>query len=407
MYKGTLLYSSSKYLELIITALILLHFAKEVGPLKFGESAASFLVISYSAFIILGINGSYVKYVSIEKDSKNRRYLSSYNFGYNFAAACLAVLVTLFVIRQDYALTVAAIAGLSLIRGSIQSILRGYLYTGPLALINLLFALLFLAGYMSAFIFREEMSGPIFFGCWAASLLATSIAGSYILYRYKCLSSFFQPAFIEHCAVNFKKLAVNGLLLALMTFASVVFISFDRISLILAGVDKELIGIYQFADSLSSIFYRGCNTLIFMLTPIYIAKLTSGNIGFGQFFSVGEKIALAAIPVFVIFIFVADFGTAYFAADYTGITFIIALLSSVKFVLLMLFLPTTVYKALNKEASLLLMYVGSAFSCMLLQLYISFYAEESALYALPLVSFLSLLALYLYSKKKVFEKLQY
>lgn len=356
MLKKVSVYSVSKYIELGLHALVLLHFATTVGPAEYGETAASLLAITYSAFIVLGMNGAYVKYYSLAKDNVDRVNLSGFCLISNAGAASLAFFFVFFFVKQDYVLSVAIICAFNLLKGAEQSILRASLNVNYLAILNTLFSFLFASIYAYSYLLLENMDNHSFFRSWSISLVVTVVLGIYMLFYKGLIAQIFTKNFAVFFKSNFLKLFSNGILLALLTFSSIFFISSDRIIMIWLSLDSEIVGRYQFADSVTNIFYMGSSALLYLLTPFYTRRLNNREISPDQFIKTGVLVGAAWVLTLLIFLVMAYFGVSHFAPGYIEGFKTVMLLGVLKYTLLFIFIPSTLYMTFHKEKLLLKIY---------------------------------------------------
>jgi hypothetical protein len=384
-------------------ALILLDFANRVGPAKFGETTLPMLAITYSIFIIMGVNGSFIKFHSLSSQSSEKKYLSTFNFFYNLIFSLLLIIIVTWVTRADYAIFVGLISGFNLVRGSIQSILRAKQYVFELAVYNFLFAVIFGISYINVIYTIQGVDINSFFQVWAYSLFGAIVIGCVFLYRKSVIYSIINLKFLIYFRDNIKRIVTNGIILVIMGACALSFISFDRIVLLIVGIEMDLIGRYQYAENISNIFYRGFNTLIYLLNPIYISKLSKQQLKVKTFIDRSQKIAFLGLLFVVAYAFVAKYGIREFAPDYDKLFFLILELTMVKYLLLLMFIPFIIHVAFNKEKSLLIKYLTMAIILIIFQLGLVILLKENSIYYLPMVSMFVLFALYFISMNKIYE----
>ncbi|MBF0170721.1 MAG: hypothetical protein HQK87_06500 [Nitrospinae bacterium] len=348
--KSVSIYTIGKLAEMGIVALVYLGYATQAGPARYGEVAESMLVITYSAFLILGINGSYVKYFSLEKSVSARRMLSSFNVGYNVLLGAAAFGLGVMLIDRPYAPLVGGICALNLMRGSVQTLLRAHVMSGALSAFNVSFALLF--GVLFLTVVDDNAS---FFGAWFAALALSLPPGLWLVIRRRIVSWEYRRL-LRFTRSRFATLFKNGVLLAALTFAGIFYLSSDRIILIALDYPEAGVGLYQFADNVSGIFYLVSSSLLYMLTPVYIGRLERREITLAAFAAQGGKVALVWLGVLVLFVGAAWIGVTFFAPAYVAALPTVAFLAATKYVTLILFIPGTAAMAYHREGRLLAAY---------------------------------------------------
>ncbi|MEZ9709059.1 lipopolysaccharide biosynthesis protein [Vibrio breoganii] len=348
-----LLYSLTKYFELAVTALVVFHFAHNVGPVYFGEFSVYLLCITYSAFVVLGINSSYVKFYSIEREKENKGKLTAINFVFNCVMGIFVFVFVQVYFSIDGAFYLALICFMNLLRGSIQSILRASQRVNVLTAYNGLFAVIYLSMYMT-FLVWNEYSIDNFLFSWSASLVTVNVIGLFFIRKdifHKSNYSF------EYFVSKTNVLATTSLNLFLVSICNTLLLSFDRVLFNFFGVDKAMIGNYQFADNIASVFYLGSNALLYMLSPYYMSELASDKITITYFKKKFLRIFLAWSVPLVFFVVISYLLLPLMFPEYSQSVDYVAGLTLNKYLCLLLFVPTTILSYLNDEKLLLISYI--------------------------------------------------
>ena len=343
-------YSVVKYFELGLMAIVLLHFAKNAGPISFGELSFYLVLISYSAFAVFGINASYVKHYSIEVNEGARDKLSVFNFWYNVVIGLLVFILIFGLVSGEGSFSLGVICFLNLVRGSVQSICRAELKVWHLSLFNASFSILYLFSYYLGVASVELYEAQNFLNYWALSLVLTIVFGVSLIISKLINTNHYSISFIKD---NFSLLFKNSVALFVINFGNTVLLSADRFLLNILNAPIDTIGYYQFADNIASVFYLGSNSLLFLLVPVYIRKLSDGSISIEEFKMKFLKIGTVWVVPLFIFVITAYFSIEFFFVDYQPSLLVMILLTISKFLCLFIFIPVTVLTTFHYEKILM------------------------------------------------------
>lgn len=397
MLKNLAKYSLAKYIELGSVAIILLHFANIVGPDIYGETATSLLIVTYSSFFVLGINGAYVKYYSKENNRSVRILYSSFNFYYNTFMSVILLGLILFFLKYEYAYLIAIISALNIIKGSIQSILRACLKINHLSLLNLLFGISFSCIYIYMYMSSLKYDNLILFTSWAYSLSLTIVFGLCAILKLKLLYRASRKRLICFLYKGSNKIVKSGFKIALLTLASISILTSDRIVMINYGIEKHIVGLYQYADNISNVFYLAMSTFLYLLTPIYINKLHNNEIGIKQFMHKFLRYAFMGFITVILFCIIAYYFIVYVTPVYTDAFLTILLLSLVKYFVIVMFIPNTIFFLKDCEKDMLKIYFVIIPVMIASQIIIALYYAENTLIYMPLSSMISVLIVFILS----------
>ena len=364
-------------------AIVLLHFAKNSGPISFGELSFYLVLISYSAFAVFGINASYVKHYSIEKNEDSREKLSVFNFWYNVVIGILVFTLIFGLVSGEGSFALALICFLNLVRGSVQSICRAELKVWHLSFFNAGFSMLYLSSYYWGVVSVELYQAQNFLNYWAISLVLTVVFGASLILPKLINTNHYSISFIKD---NFTVLFKNAIALFVINFGNTILLSADRFLLNVLNAPLDAIGYYQFADNIASVFYLGSNSLLFLLVPVYMRKLSDGSITVDEFKAKFLKIGIAWIVPLFVFIIIAYFSIQFFFVDYQASLLVMVLLTISKFLCLLIFIPVTVLTTFHYERVLMKTYYSIIIPMLLIQVtWILFMSEY---WLLPIVTIL-------------------
>jgi len=383
-----LIYSLSKYFELGLMALVLLHFAKNSGPISFGELSFYLVLISYSAFAVFGINASYVKHYSIEKNKDSRDKLSVFNFWYNVVIGLLVFMLVFGLVSGEGSLALALICFLNLVRGSVQSICRAELKVWYLSFFNAGFSILYLSSYYWGVVSVELYEAQNFLNYWALSLVLTIVFGASLILPKLINTNHYSISFIKD---NFSLLFKNAVALFVINFGNTILLSADRFFLNILNAPLDVIGYYQFADNIASIFHLGSNSLLFLLVPIYMRKLSDGTISVDEFKAKFLKIGVVWIVPLFVFVITAYFSIQFFFVDYQASLLVMVLLTISKFLCLFIFIPVTVLTTFHHERILIKIYYSIIIPMLLIQ--VAWILFISKYWLLPIVTIIGVMTI--------------
>jgi O-antigen/teichoic acid export membrane protein len=159
-----LFFSLLKYIEYAINAFIFIYIARIVTPEIYGAAANSFLIITYSGFLLFGINQVVVKWHSKSSYDVVKRFLITYTIGYSLSLVLLIFFLILFISDSDLRFYVAFIACSKMIAECFVTILR---VRGKMLLINSIYLF---SSIIFLFLFIIYVENIVqFFYCWALS----------------------------------------------------------------------------------------------------------------------------------------------------------------------------------------------------------------------------------------------
>jgi hypothetical protein len=251
-----LVYSTLKYLEYGVTALLTLLLASRIPANEYGSSAFYFVLISYLQFASLGTNQVLTKWYSIYLDQNKRDETINICFWTTIIVGFL-VLFSLSVTFNIMFIYTGLIATGKLLFESIINILR---VQQRLKLIN------FLTGsYTLLFFFLVYFKGDsikTYFQIWALVYILILIP-SYLLLGIKKVSLKLYLKSFNQIILFYK----DGLLMLLINFVTLFFTTIDRYFLKIYEVEKSLIGSVQLADTVSTGATLLISSALFILLP--------------------------------------------------------------------------------------------------------------------------------------------
>ena len=165
------------------------------------------------------------------------------------------------------------------------------------------------------------------------------------------------------------RLLSGSALLFLVNIGNLIFISFDRVLLNLMAMPSEKIGLYQFADNISSIFHLGSSAILFLLTPIYLKGSIKWNIESVKNLSPNFKNSYILDNTLNFFLICSYFLIFYLFPNYLEAYGALIILSFSKYSALLLFVPVTLLTAFSKE----LLIIKAYFLAIIIMIFMQFW----------------------------------
>lgn len=377
-----LLYTLTKYFELGIVALVSFHFAKFGGPEVFGRMSIYFVIITYSAFLALGINSSFVKHYSVSLDKLSRDRLVVYNFLYNIFMSFISYFIVYIFFNDMHGLPLAVICSLNLVRGSVQAILRAKNKTILLGFFNATYSLFFLFFYIVIVAFPENYETSYFLRSWSLAMTVAILVGITLISGNVFSRHGYSLIFFKSVSGVVLR---DSLLLSILNIGNTVFISSDRLILNIFRISHVDLGFYQFADNISAIFHIGSSSILYVMVPHYMEKLSSKNISIDEFSRKFFSLFIKWFFVLVFYILVVFFIVNFMFYEYINSMYFVVALSFQKYLLLFLFIPTVILTTFSKEYIAIKCYFFAVSLLISFQYVIASYFTDAIFY-MPLIS---------------------
>ena len=113
--KDLIIFALLKYLEFTISAFLFFGIAKISTPSEYGDAVSDFLMITYSSFIVIGINQVLVKWHSMSKSFLFKSFILNYNIIFNVFFSIISFFLILFFFKSNYYISISIICSLKLI----------------------------------------------------------------------------------------------------------------------------------------------------------------------------------------------------------------------------------------------------------------------------------------------------
>lgn len=401
--KKILFFSLFKYIEYAINAFLFFSIAQKVTPFDYGNASSSFLLISYSGFIVLGVNQVLVKRFSVQDDNEERKHLIIYTFIYNAIFSMVLFCSIMLLFNKDYSFYIALLCSSKLITECVVSVFR---VTHQIKIINFLYihqATLFFFFYL---MFVHQMDD--FFQFWAISSFFGALVSTVMFLRQNFFKDFLFKRFFLFWKQKNRIFLNEGVLFTAISLIAVIYVSVDRFWYInVYKFEDTVLGTVQLADSISNLITLGISSILFIVTPNILKTLSAMDLNERILYIKKSYIWLSFLLLIIIIISVPlSVIVSRFYAQYSNITYPFLMAIIIKFLNLALFVPSMFYIVINKERSFIkISLIGAVVMQFVLVLFFLFKVNNEILfYLVPMIMLLGLLLvhfLFKYSFKNI------
>jgi O-antigen/teichoic acid export membrane protein len=343
-YRGVIVFSGLKYLEILITAVTTFYMAQKIGAVEMGKAIPVLLYITYSSYLSLGVNQVVIKNFSkLKKESIKFNFLKI-NLQFILVVSILGFFGAYLFVASDFFLFTGLICTATLMKSYYISYFRVCNKIWVLNKNNIVFSLTLLL--FTVFMVDSWLDYLMF---WALSLWI-----SLFLYLYdarslvlKVMFSFFKP--IKWTLLT--DVLTDGLKLAFLGGISTVFLTLDRVLISNSDINLTLKGSYQLADYFGMAVYMILTTVIFYYYPNLIKKLREQSY-FRKYFQ--SKILLFFLSVFPfslligLLVWILQF---YAFQGYINLPFFVFLNVAIKLLIIAASLYSILYISVDRESS--------------------------------------------------------
>jgi len=398
--KSYIFFTFFKYLEYGILAFIFMSFANLVSPEEYGNSSLGFQIITYSSFIVLGVNQVLLKKHTLEKDYSVKSFLLQYNALYNFAFAIIALIFVSLFVPREYSLYLGMICGMKLILESSIAINRVREKITRINIIYLSSALVFLLFYI--FYINNSYT---FFKFWSFSILTAVVVGwfltiKFVFFRFN--SQEFNLFFKKYRRTLFR----DGIKLAFIAVISPLFSTIGIVFLNLFSKDKNLIGNFQLADNISNVIALGGASVIFIVFPGAIKKIDENKKYVNKMYKAGFSILVIITLALFLLYYPLQKIIPFFFPEYVNLAHILVYSLLLRLLVLFMFIPTVVFITLSLEKA----YIKIAFVFIFLEsiiIYFLFkYGDNSIIlnFLIP-IQIIILITMQIFMRKTIMSKI--
>ena len=284
-------YSVTKGLELVISMLIILHVSMHVSPEELSILSAILLFVTYSSFANLGINSALLKFTS-KYCRHTQRFQKQHSLATIFQAS---IILGVSIFSQEQSL--GFLLSFHFIRQAILAKLRVDGNIRMLSSYNAFYVLNFSILYYLLILKTDYISALKISWIFASLTVIIPYSISH-LSDFKCEEKLFD-------LYPLKLLFKYGPGLMVFNLGLTISLSLHKLLLNFVLDDKNIIGLYQFADQLSSIPYIASLTVSFIAIKPLITLLSKGKLSIASLLSY-SLIFLAIVSIFTIFFYHAS-----------------------------------------------------------------------------------------------------
>lgn len=321
-----------------------MSFANLVSPEEYGRASIGFQVITYSAFIVMGVNQVLLKRYSLEDNEAKKLFFIQYNILYNIIVCAFSILlISILFSSKEYVIYLSIICGVKLVLESSIAVNR---VKGNMVKINtiyLSYSILFLILY---FAFVSNVFN--FFKYWSYSIVFGAIIGA-LLSFIAVIKSFQFNHFKSFLKDDFKLLFNDGMKLALIGLISPLFSTLNIICLNAFKVNEGVIGNFQLADNIANMVSLGGASILFIVFPDVIKQISKDKSKINTFYKVGFKVVVVSIVSLVVLYYPLKELLLYFFPKYEKLSYLILFTLISRLLILLLFIPNSVWITFSKE----------------------------------------------------------
>lgn len=345
--KKYVFYSLLKYIEYAINAFIFIFIARLVTPAEYGGASNAFLTITYSGFLLFGINQVIVKWYSRSIDPNLNNFLIRYTFAYTVSLCLLIFVLIFFSSSYRIQLFVASIACFKII---IECFVTVFRVRGKVLLINTIYLSAALSFLLLFLFYVKDIHD--FFASWALSSFFGMIyaAGLYLLNEKS--SHLKMKYFVTFFKRNIFLLIRDGWKFTVIAVLSTLFITVDRIfAIYVYEMPKELLGNIQISDNISNMLSLGLTSVLFVVTPNFIAKVYNKTLASSTFYKQGLRLLVLLLFVIIVFYYPGVLVVKMILPKYAYLDYLLAIYILMKAINVFLFVPNILAVAASREST--------------------------------------------------------
>ena len=347
--KDVITFAFLKYLEFTISAFLFFSIAKISTPSEYGDAVSDFLMITYSSFIVLGINQVLVKWHSMSKSSLFKSFVLNYNIIFNIFFSIILFFLVLFFFKSNYLISVSIICSLKLISEGFVTVFR---VQNKIFYINAVYLSSSLT-FLFLFFYNVD-SIELFFQSWSYSIMVGLSTGLILYLKITDFNNFISITKIKLFKIYKYIFLKEGIKLTLITILGTLIISVDRLFYLnLYDFSDNILGSIQLADNISTVVSLGIGSILFIITPKIIKNLNSGSLSKLYFYKKGYMFMLFYLIFALIINIPIIYFTNFYFTEYTQITYPLFAYTIIKILNLGLFMPNLISNIMLNETKFL------------------------------------------------------
>jgi O-antigen/teichoic acid export membrane protein len=396
-YKGVIVFSGLKYLEIVITALTTFFLAQMIGPFEMGKAIPVLLYITYSTYLSLGVNQVIIKNYSEFEVVDNADVFLNINLQYHVLISLITIALAFLFIQYEFALLAGAISAATIMRSYFMAYFRVIDKIFILNRNNLIFSILLLT---SVFTLVETWFDYLLW--WAISIWISVIIyifDSRALLKQLIYKYFFSKLDFDQIGFIIKQ----GVRLALLGATTTFLLTFDRIIISNTDLPLDVMGTYQLADYFGKAFYMIATTVLFYYYPVILKRLKTEIPFRKKYLKMIIRLMILIVPIILIFMILVKCIKIFYFKEYPNLEWFVSFNLLLKMIVFISSLLAAVFIALNKEYSFLRTNIPIVIGVLLTIGYSVFLnlKELKPISIMILVLLLITLAYQIYSTKKI------
>lgn len=337
-----------RYLEYAIIALSYIVIAKKVGPAEYGKTIPGFIFLTYSQYLMMGLNQALIKAYVVDSDLEIKQTYVK-NTLYYIAGISLIVFIVGLVVLPKQLFVVSLISSMIYFQSIFQTLLRLENKIFGINLSNLIFSVIY---FVSIFFYASSVK--MFFFYWLVSLVISNVINGVQAYPILVkLKLRFQKKDIKNIIGTIKPQLQSGIKMTLIGLVSTYFLTYDRFLLNYFSNNKALNGNYQLSDNIASTIYLFIGTMLFYYTPVILKRASLNSKYRLEILKYGVVFIAAISMLAVIVTPLLNILVLKFFPAYSGLTHFLIYQFILKIVVLSAGISSNIAIALNLEVKYL------------------------------------------------------
>lgn len=266
--RKSLIFSLLRYLEYGLVAFSYIIIAKKVGPAEYSKTIPGFLFITYSQYLMLGLNQALIKAYSTEDSDEIKKVYVRNTLYYIFLVSALVIVAGIIVLPKEIFIYISLISVMIYFRGIFQTLLRLEDKILSINVSNLVFSIIY---FVLVFFYANNIIH--FFVGWLIALFIANFFNAFQAFPIiNKLNISFTLSNLSIVKNTIKPQLKSGVKMTLIGLITTFFLTYDRFLLNHFSPDHVLKGTYQLADNIAGALYLLLTTIIFYYYPILLAK---------------------------------------------------------------------------------------------------------------------------------------
>ena len=339
--KKAILYVFFKYIELIVTASVMLILAKNIGPTEMGYSISYLLYITYSSYLGAGTNAMVIKQF-FRQPEKIIFVSNSLKF---ILIVCILNFFLSYLFFDNFFL-ISLISISLLLKNFFYSYFRSIFKTIYINIVNIYTASFLLLGTL---FYVENWNDYLLI--WMFAISSSVII---CLFLETSIIKLIFPEIIKKSIftgfhIDFKEV----LYLTCIGIIGTVFLTTDRLIINNLDISDSIKGSYQFADNITTAFFMGFGSLIFYFTPNIIEKVNQDKKFFFKFSNYTKYLLFIIPSICALSYLFSNYVFNLWFTEYKGVALFICTTLFLKLTILSGSIYALIFNGLDAESSYL------------------------------------------------------